>query len=68
MSILDDEIASVYNVKEIILDKINKTLEKINKQFRDILEENPNFTGNLNVSLCLGGLTGINKKEDLKIK
>ena len=48
--------------------KIDEILKKINKQFRDILDKDPNFTGNINVSLCLGGLTGIEKKENLKIK
>jgi len=50
------------------LDKINEVLKKINKQFRKILEENPNFTGHINTSLCQGGLTGIKKEENLKIK
>lgn len=50
------------------MNKIDTTLEKINKQFRKILEENSNFTGNINVSLCFGGLTGIDKREKVKIK
>jgi len=50
------------------LDKINTTLKKIIIQFRKTLEKDPNFTGNLNVSFCLGGLTGIEKKEKIKIK
>jgi len=50
------------------LNKIDNTLRKIIKQFRQILEKDPNFTGSINTSLCLGGLTGIEKKENLKIK
>ena len=50
------------------MDKINITLHKIIKQFREILEENPNITGNITVSLCHGGLTGIDKREKIKIK
>ena len=50
------------------MNKVNITLKKIIKQFRDILEKNPNFTGNITTSLCQGGLTGIEKKENLKIK
>ncbi|GAG70323.1 unnamed protein product [marine sediment metagenome] len=50
------------------MDKINITLKKIIKQFRKILEEDPNFTGNITVSLCSGGLTGVERKENLKIK
>ncbi|MCK4322597.1 hypothetical protein KAX08_08795 [candidate division WOR-3 bacterium] len=49
------------------MNKINITLHKIIKQFREILEEDPNFTGNINISLCLGGLTGIDKREKIKI-
>ena len=44
------------------------TLKKINDHLKKILKEDPNFTGNINVSLCHGGLTGIEKKENLKIK
>ena len=51
-----------------ILTKIDEVLKKIIKQFREVLEENPNFTGNINVSLCLGGLTGIDKREIINIK
>lgn len=50
------------------MNKINITLHKIVKQFRDILEKDPNFTGNVTVSLCSGGLTGVEKKENLKLK
>ena len=46
----------------------NTTLKKINIQFEKILKDDPKFTGNVNVSLCLGGLTGIEKKEKIKIK
>jgi len=44
------------------------TLQKINNHLEKILKEDPNFTGNINISLCLGGLTGIEKKEKIKIK
>jgi len=55
-------------INEVILNKIEIIVDKLTKHFRDILEEDPNFTGNINVSLCLGGLTGIEKKEKMKIK
>ena len=48
--------------------KTDIVLQKINNHFERILKEDPNFTGNINVSLCLGGLTGIEKKEKIKIK
>lgn len=50
------------------MNKIEITLHKLEKQFRDILEKDPNFTGKVNVSLCFGGLTGIEKKEKIKLK
>ena len=52
----------------VILKKTDEILKRIIVQFRKVLEEDPNFTGNINVSLCLGGLTGIEKKEKMKIK
>ena len=67
MSYLDEKVESLYTIG-VILNKIDITLEKINKQFKEVLEKDPNFTGNINVSLCLGGLTGIDKREKIKIK
>jgi len=54
--------------RSVLLNKIEIIVDKITKHFRNILEEDPKFTGNINVSLCLGGLTGIEKKEKMKIK
>ena len=45
------------------MNKTEKTLEKINKQLRDIFINNPNFTGNITMDFCLGGLTGFKKIE-----
>jgi len=67
LSYLDEKVESLYTIG-VILNKIDITLEKINKQFKEVLEKDPNFTGNINVSLCLGGLTGIDKREKIKIK
>ena len=61
-------LTQIDNWSKIILNKVDTILSKIIEQFRKILEKDPNFTGNVNVSLCLGGLTGIEKKENLKIK
>lgn len=52
----------------VLLNKIDTTLQKIIKQFRKILEENPNFTGNTSQDFCLGGLTNFKKTEKIKIK
>ena len=45
------------------MSKIDKTLEKINDQLRDIFEKSPDFTGNITMDFCLGGLTGFKKIE-----
>lgn len=50
------------------MNKIDITLKKIILELRKILKENPNYTGDIRISFCLGGLTGIEKKENLKIK
>ena len=39
------------------------TLKRINDQLKDILEKNPDFTGNITLDFCLGGLTGFKKIE-----
>lgn len=52
----------------VILTKVDTTLKKIIKEFRKILEGNPNFTGRLTTDFCLGGVTSIDKKEKIKIK
>ena len=48
--------------------KIDVVLKKIIKEFRKILEDNPNFTGNTSQDWCLGGLTNFKKTEKIKIK
>lgn len=50
------------------MDKINTTLKKIIKELRKILKENPNFTGSVTTNFCSGGVSNIEKKENLKIK
>ena len=45
------------------MNKTEKTLEKINKLLRDIFKDSPNFTGNITMDFCLGGLTGFKKIE-----
>jgi hypothetical protein len=55
-------------VKYSIINKIDITLKKIIKQLRNILEENPEFTGSIDINFCRGGVSSIGKKENLKIK
>jgi len=50
------------------MNKINVTLQKIIKELRKVLEENPNFTGSVTTNFCRGGVSNIEKRENLKIK
>ena len=50
------------------MSKIDKTLEKINKQLKDILTNNPDFTGSVKINFFKGGVTNIEKRECIKIK
>jgi len=50
------------------MNKINVTLNKIIKELRKVLKENPNFTGSVTMNFCLGGISNIEKRENLKIK
>jgi len=49
-------------------DKVCKTVNKITIKIKEMLEEDPNFTGDIYFSFCLGGITGIEKTEKIKIK
>ena len=48
--------------------KTTDTLKKITDQLKRIFEESPDFTGNITLDFCLGGLTNIKKTEKIKIK
>ena len=59
-----------YIFKENILTE-NKRYEIIKKiliKLKEILEDNPEFTGSVTENFYMGGLVNINKSEDLKIK
>lgn len=47
-------------------DKKNKTLELINKIFKEILENNLNYCGSVTVNFYMGGITNLEKKETVK--
>jgi len=49
-------------------DKTYKTIEKIVIKLREVLEESPDFTGDIHLNFFMGGLVNIKKSEDLKIK
>jgi len=48
--------------------KTNEVLKKINIKLKEILEESPDFTGDIHLNFFMGGLANINKTESLKIK
>jgi len=47
-------------------DKESKTLELINKIFKEILKNNLNYCGSVTVNFYMGGITNIEKKEIVK--
>ncbi|MCJ7790571.1 MAG: hypothetical protein MUP69_10445 [Candidatus Atribacteria bacterium] len=49
-------------------DKIYETVKRITTYLKAMLDEYPDFTGDIHFSFCLGGLTGIEKTEKIKIK
>ena len=61
-----------YSIRKVRLrllkSKSNEVVKKITIKLKEILRESPDFTGDINISFCLGGLTGIYKREKMKIK
>jgi len=49
------------------LDKINKVLNIIMTAISEILNHNNDFTGSITINFCLGGITSIQKKENVKV-
>jgi len=47
-------------------DKESKTLELINKIFKEILKNNSNYCGSITVNFYMGGITNVEKKETVK--
>jgi len=47
--------------------KSDEVIKKIIRELRKILEENSDFTGSITINFCLGGVSGISKKENLKV-
>ncbi len=46
--------------------KESKTLELINKIFKEILKNNSNYCGSVMVNFYMGGITNVEKKETIK--
>lgn len=49
-----------------IENKNNRNIETIKKLLKEILEESPNFTGNIQLNFHEGNLASINKSEKIK--
>jgi len=49
-------------------DKIYKTIEKIVIKLKEILEENSDYCGSVKINFYMGGITSIEKKENLKVE
>jgi len=50
------------------IEKIDKVINIISKALKEILNESPDFTGDIHLNFFMGGLANINKTESLKIK
>ena len=47
--------------------KSDEVIKKIVIKLKEILNESPDFTGSVNINFCLGGISNISKKENLKV-
>jgi len=47
----------------LLKSKSDEVIKKIIIKLKEILEENPDFTGSVNINFCLGGISNIYKKE-----
>ena len=52
----------------LLKSKSNEVVKKITIKLKEILEESPDFTGDIHLNFFMGGLVNIKKSEDLKIK
>jgi len=52
----------------LLKSKSDEVIKKIIRELRKILEESPDFTGDIHLNFYMGGLANINKTESLKIK
>jgi len=48
-------------------DKIERVVDSISKVLKNILGVNPDYTGSININFCSGGVTSIQKKENMKV-
>lgn len=49
------------------IEKIDKVINIISRALKNILKESPDFTGSITINFCLGGISDISKKENLKV-
>jgi len=51
----------------LLISKSDEVINIILRALRNILKENPDFTGSITINFCLGGVSDISKKENLKV-
>lgn len=57
-----------YDIKGVSkIDKNDKVINAILKALKEILKVSPDFTGSITINFCLGGVSSISKKENLKV-
>ena len=54
-------------IVKLLESKSDEVIKKIIIKLKEILKEDSNFTGSITINFCLGGVTGIQKKENLKV-
>jgi len=47
--------------------KSDEVIKKINIKLKEVLEKSPDFTGSVTINFCLGGVSDISKKENIKV-
>ena len=59
----------IYEVRlRLLKSKSDEVIKKIVIKLKEILNESPDFTGDIHLNFFMGGLANINKTESLKIK
>ena len=52
---------------KLLESKSDKVIKKIIMKLKEILKEDSDFTGSITINFCLGGISNISKKENLKV-
>ena len=55
------------SIRRSKINKLDRVLSIISKAISEILNHNNDFTGSITLNFCLGGITSIQKKENVKV-